>query len=251
MRAAVTRRSLRELWDIEWGSFTFGERIYGKTSAEAADELEALLAGSLSRNARVFDAGCGFGRSTGELARRNELRLTASDISFAALGVARTCGIGVIQSDVLRIPIHDRSVDVAYAHGVIHYVESPETAVRELARIVKPGGAIAFSIWPPLPGWAVYGSRVLRALCAPLPIPVVRALACVLAPFHAIIHRLSRLRAHRVGLMEGAHIMFNMLTAPYLQHADRGTVTRWLEQAGCKVVRFASPEVRVLARKSL
>ncbi len=242
--------NLRRLWDIEWGTFTFGERIYGKTTKEAADELEELLRGVPLKNARVLDAGCGLGRPAAEFARRHRPRIIVSDISRAALLASREEGLSGFQSDILRIPLQDACCDAAWAHGVLLYVSDPAAAVRELARVTRPGGWIAFTIWPPLPMWLRVASAIARAVAAPLPLPAVRLLAYVLAPLHGIVHRLSRLRKYPVGIAEGAHIFFNLLTAPHLQCADRATVAGWCRDAACEEIEFRTPEVRVLARKS-
>lgn len=240
---------LRALWDFEWGTFKFGERIYGKTSIEAADELESLLEGAPLRDSRALDAGCGLGRAAIELRTRYGLRLIASDISRTALREARQASLDVLQADLMRLPLRSDSLDLAWSHGVLHYLPDPALAVKELARVTRPGGWIAFTIWPPLPRWLRWSASVARALVRPLPIRAIRILALVLAPLHGIVHRLSRLRAHPVELAEGAHIVFNMLTAPHLQYADRETVGAWCRAAGCHEIRYRSPEVRVLARK--
>jgi ubiquinone/menaquinone biosynthesis C-methylase UbiE len=41
-----------------------------------------------------------------------------------------------------KIPIEDESVDYAFANMMLHHSETPELAVREMARIVRPGGAV-------------------------------------------------------------------------------------------------------------
>lgn len=251
LRPPLNVSNLRKLWDLEWGTFTFGDRVYGKTTAEAADELETLLEGVPLEGRRVLDAGCGLGRAAAELARRRQSRLVASDISHAALLAANAEGLNGFQADLMRLPVRNECCDAAWAHGVLHYLPVPATAVRELARVTRPGGWIAFTIWPPLPTWLRLASRAARTVVSPLPTPCIRALSFILAPLHGLIHRLSRLRSHPVGLSEGAHIIFNMLTAPYLQHADQATVASWCHAAGCDRVRFGTPEIRVLAQKAL
>ena len=40
------------------------------------------------------------------------------------------------------MPIDDNEMDAAFAHRVLHYVPSPSDVVREMARVVKPGGKL-------------------------------------------------------------------------------------------------------------
>lgn len=241
---------LRRLWDAEWSLFRYGGRIYGKTAEEAADEIEEMLPRDALRGKRVLDAGCGFGRATIVLRERSGARVFASDISQAALRRAAEAGLPAFQADIERLPVRSGVLDIAFAHGVLLYLRSPRRAVREMARVVKPGGCIAFSIWPPFPLWARAGAFLLRGFTRRLPLAFARGLAYLLAPLHPFLHRASGLRRHEVGFDESAHIMFNMLTAPWLQQADRATVQRWVEEAGCRIEFFGRREVRVAARKT-
>ena len=40
------------------------------------------------------------------------------------------------------MPLEDGEVDAALAHMVLHYLPSPGETIREMARVVKPGGAV-------------------------------------------------------------------------------------------------------------
>jgi ubiquinone/menaquinone biosynthesis C-methylase UbiE len=44
-----------------------------------------------------------------------------------------------------KLPIPDEAVDYAFANMYIHHVESPQKAIKEMARILKPGGTLVIT----------------------------------------------------------------------------------------------------------
>ncbi len=110
----------------------------------------------------VADIGTGTGILAAELARLG-MRVIAVDHSARMLEAARsklgdegfTLGdVGSADADDISgrielrageasaLPIADVEVDAALAHMVLHYLPGPLEALREMARIVRPGGAI-------------------------------------------------------------------------------------------------------------
>jgi len=55
--------------------------------------------------------------------------------------------LGFLQARVDSIPLPDRSFDGAVCLGVVAYLPSEATALRELARVIKPGGLLVISIY--------------------------------------------------------------------------------------------------------
>ncbi len=96
----------------------------------------------------VADIGTGTGVLAKELAAAG-LRVIAVDHSRKMLEAARAkleaAGIESVelrQGDAGKLPIGDGDVQAAFAHMVLHYLPSPAEAVREMARVVAPGGRI-------------------------------------------------------------------------------------------------------------
>ena len=97
---------------------------------------------------RVADIGTGTGILAGELARLG-LRVVAIDHSArmleaagAKLAAENVKGVELRQGEASALPLEDGAVDAAFAHMVLHYLPSPSDALREMARVVAPGGKV-------------------------------------------------------------------------------------------------------------
>jgi SAM-dependent methyltransferase len=98
---------------------------------------------------RILDIGCGAGANALELSAYGEV--TASDRSLDALAFVRSRGVAnVVASEAPGLPFGDGSFDVVTAYDVVEHVEDDVGFVRELARVLAPGGALAVHVpaWP-------------------------------------------------------------------------------------------------------
>ena len=97
----------------------------------------------------VLDAGCG----TGAVARASQergARVVALDRSVAMLRGARGAPLTAVAGDVLNLPFGNQAFDAVTAGFVINQVR-PATGLAELARIIRPGGAVLASTWASRP----------------------------------------------------------------------------------------------------
>jgi ubiquinone/menaquinone biosynthesis C-methylase UbiE len=113
--------------------------------SEAVRERAFYAAGAVAGKIAA-DIGAGSGFVTEGLLKRG-LRVIAVDRSAAMLeemnkkfgeGSAVEYRIGEAES----LPLEDGSADYVFANMVLHHVESPPAAIREMARILKPGGRL-------------------------------------------------------------------------------------------------------------
>lgn len=107
---------------------------------------KALSVAPLQAGQLAADLGAGSGFLTEALIRRG-LRVIAVDQSEAMLAAlaSRLAGQGQFEGrlgEAERLPIADGEVDHAFANMYLHHVERPEVALREMARIVRPGGMV-------------------------------------------------------------------------------------------------------------
>lgn len=94
----------------------------------------------------VLECACGTGAISAAIAPACA-RLVATDYSDGMLAQARKklakrSNVTVEQADITALPYADDSFDVAVAGNVIHLLPDPEQALRELARVVRPGGTL-------------------------------------------------------------------------------------------------------------
>jgi SAM-dependent methyltransferase len=127
---------------------------------------------------RWLDVGCGNGAFTELLVERcAPAAVHGIDPSEAQLAFARTrLGSRVAQlerGDAMAQPFADDTFDAAVMPLVIFFVPDPATGVREMARVVRPGGLVAAYAWDMVDGGFPYGAvqAQLRELGADVPVP--------------------------------------------------------------------------------
>ena len=113
-----------------------------------------LLAGPFAEFARpadqgrVLDVGCGTGSLALALAERGAPdRVAGIDIAAPYIAFARSrpgaAGIGFVVGDACHLPYADNG----FAAAMAHFVPNAAQAVREMRRVVRPGGVVAAAVW--------------------------------------------------------------------------------------------------------
>jgi 2-polyprenyl-3-methyl-5-hydroxy-6-metoxy-1,4-benzoquinol methylase len=115
-----------------------------------AENSAAYLLASLRPGLDLLDVGCGPGTITVDLARRVAPgRVVGIDVAEDPLAEARALadreGVDVAfgPGDVYRLAFDDASFDVVHAHQVLQHLTDPVAALREMARVCRPGGVVA------------------------------------------------------------------------------------------------------------
>jgi ubiquinone/menaquinone biosynthesis C-methylase UbiE len=110
----------------------------------------AYLAPHLRPGLDVLDVGCGPGTITVDLAARVAPgRVVGLDASAAPLDEARALAaqqdvaVEFTVGDAYRLEHADGSFDVVHAHQVLQHLTDPVAALREMARVCRPGGLVA------------------------------------------------------------------------------------------------------------
>ncbi|MFK4225942.1 class I SAM-dependent methyltransferase [Streptomyces sp. NPDC019890] len=97
----------------------------------------------------VLDAGCGTGRALPPLRSAVGPRgaVIGVDLTPEMLAAALRAGRGesgqLVLADVARLPLGAESLDAVFAAGLIAHLPQPGENLRELARVVRPGGQLA------------------------------------------------------------------------------------------------------------
>jgi ubiquinone/menaquinone biosynthesis C-methylase UbiE len=98
---------------------------------------------------RVLDAGCGTGRALPPLraAVGPSGVVVGADLTPAMLEAAVRAGRHrdgqLLLADVAALPLRSRSLDAVFGAGLISHLPRPAENLRELARVVRPGGVLA------------------------------------------------------------------------------------------------------------
>ena len=114
-------------------------------AALAADLVAAL---SLMPGASVLDVGCGTGAATVAAQKAVGARglVLGLDVSLAMLRRAAAAGVGhLVVGTVPGLPFRDRSFDRVAATLVLSHVERYDAALRDMVRLLKPGGRLGVS----------------------------------------------------------------------------------------------------------
>ncbi len=124
---------------------TMREAFFPETVRETALRVAGVQPGQ-----RATDLGAGTGFITEALLEQN-LDVIAVDQSAEMLELMKTkfaeqaTHLDVRQGDAEAVPLGDEATDYVFANMYLHHVESPANAIKEMARILKPGGKVVIT----------------------------------------------------------------------------------------------------------
>jgi ubiquinone/menaquinone biosynthesis C-methylase UbiE len=99
---------------------------------------------------RALDVGCGPGALTAVLVERlGAPGVAAAEPSepFAQACRARLPGVEVVSATAEALPFADGAFDVTLSQLVVNFMSDPETGVREMVRVTRPGGIVTSCVW--------------------------------------------------------------------------------------------------------
>ena len=100
------------------------------------------------KGTRFLDLGCGGGGSS-VLANERGFQVSGLDAAEALIAIARErVPDGDFRvGDLEELPYDNHSFDVAFASMSIMFATNPSIALREMGRVIVPGGRVTLSIW--------------------------------------------------------------------------------------------------------
>ena len=147
--------------DDSWKAGDLYEPYVGRWSRRVADAFVAWIA--VPPDADWADVGCGTGAlSEAILATARPASIQGFDPSAGFLQFAQRRlnhpAVTFTVADARSLPLTRDSVDATVAGLVINFVPDPPSAVREMARVTRPGGTVAAYVWD-------YGGRMELMRC--------------------------------------------------------------------------------------
>lgn len=187
MRRFWDRRAQENPWYFINNTLSYARPDLEQFWASGEEDLDMLLRTlglDLRESDRVVEIGCGAGRMTRAIARR-ATHVTALDVAPRMLELAREHNGGVANVDwvlgdgTTLTGVADASADACISYVVLQHIPDPEVIlgyVREMGRVLRPGGEAAFQVsntpaihrrrfhgprrrWASLRGWMPKGQR--------------------------------------------------------------------------------------------
>ncbi len=160
---SVSRAANQRWWDADADAYhaEHGEFLGDADLVwcpENLRESDVRLLGDVSGR-RILEVGCGSAPCSRYLARQGAV-VVAFDLSTGMLAHARAAAlrtgtvVPLVQADVCELPFQDSSFDTVFsAFGAIPFVADSAGAMRQVARVLRPGGRWVFSATHPM-RWA-------------------------------------------------------------------------------------------------
>lgn len=147
-----------ELEFREWSNAAIAT-AYARDFGTASELCTPALAQVAAPGRAVLDLCCGHGIVAAALCAAGA-KVTAVDFSAAMLelAAARAPAAQVMQADAMALPFEAGDFDAVTIGFGIPHVPDPEQVFAECARVLKPGGQLAYSVW--------HGAEKVTALAA-------------------------------------------------------------------------------------
>lgn len=127
-----------DVYNLDWWWWTVGRRAL-------VEKLWRRYGGNAGEEPLILDIGCGVGSTIKQLERFG--RGYGLDISDTALKYCRERGIdSVCLAQASDLPYRDDLFSLVTSIDVLEHVEDDVSAIREMYRVVKPGGVIVFTV---------------------------------------------------------------------------------------------------------
>jgi ubiquinone/menaquinone biosynthesis C-methylase UbiE len=138
------------------------------------DDLELQVTAPYARGARVLELGCGTGLILTRVAEIAD-KAVGIDLSEGMARHARERGLDVHIASICDLPFDDDEFDLTYCFKVLAHIPDIDAALREAARVTRPGGHLLLEFYNP---WSL--RYLAKKLAGPQAIGAARTEADIL-----------------------------------------------------------------------
>jgi SAM-dependent methyltransferase len=131
--------------EFDFGTREFFDEVERHRYTEYAPWMREVMGFDKFAGARLLEVGCGMGSDLLQFARGGAV-VTGADLTPRSVETSRhrfrlydMSGTFVL-ADGERLPFADNSFDVVYSNGVLHHTPDTAGAVRDVHRVLRPGG---------------------------------------------------------------------------------------------------------------
>jgi len=130
--------------ELQWGSREFFDAVE-KHRYETQPFMATLMEFDKFRGKKLLEVGCGLGTDLLQFARGGA-EVTGIDLTPASIDLVRKrfklygMNVDARVGDAEHLPFDDNTFDVVYSFGVLHHTPNTQQAIREIHRVLKPGG---------------------------------------------------------------------------------------------------------------
>jgi 2-polyprenyl-3-methyl-5-hydroxy-6-metoxy-1,4-benzoquinol methylase len=245
MPVAEEKQRAREQWsedpcgavygrEHEFGTREFFDAVERHRYREYAPWMPEVMGFNEFAGARLLEVGCGMGTDLLQFARGGaevtgvDLTARSIEISRQHLAVYGERGNFAI-SDCETLPFAHESFDVVYSNGVLHHTPDTAGAVREVHRVLRPGGLARVMLYH-RGSTAYWGDIILR---------------------HGLLHG-ELLRGHSPQEIMGRYVEFNESGGrPLVKVYSRGQARKlfsMFREVKIQVEQLTRPELYFLGR---
>jgi len=245
----------RKSFSLEWKYFRFGERNWGMDiESRKALFLRALgRSPSELRGCTIFDAGCGSGVLSMEMANSFGMEVIALDLADGiekAYAENTNPSVHYIQGSILEPPLRNGTADFIYCAGVLIHLPSTRDGFECLPRCLRPGGQLFVWVYHDIEhhrktgdyGRELFYDWLRRAITSKLPVSAQEALyGLLLIPYfikRAILNTFKDVKEDRT-YREKMQNFVDTLSPVYANRHSEGEVEQWFDDAGFRNVRVA------------
>jgi SAM-dependent methyltransferase len=136
----------------ELGTREFFDEVERYRYREYAPWMQALMEFDRFRDARLLEIGCGMGTDLLQFARGGA-HCTGIDLTPRSVEITRHrfklygAEGNFMISDGEHLPFRSESFDVVYSNGVLHHTPDTAGAIREVHRVLRPGGVAKIMLY--------------------------------------------------------------------------------------------------------